>query len=126
MNITVFPRDEKGKVDVEKSVDDTNNQPKREIFKYEQEGWFCLGGDKVESKEDGIITGKPCPVFDYRGGNFHLRCLQKRNLKLFFNNMEAYLVVVTMGQKYENRKYMALCICRKNKGNRKSGRSKNE
>ena len=45
-------------------VYETNNQPKRATFKYKQEGKFCLGVAKVESK-DGIITGKRCPVFDY-------------------------------------------------------------
>ena len=53
-----------GKVDVERGVYDTNNQPKRASFKYEQEGRFCLGVAKVES-QDGTIIGKRCPVFDY-------------------------------------------------------------
>ena len=59
-----FPINEEGKVDVKRGVYDTNNQPKRATFKYEQEGQFCLGVAKVESK-DGTITGKRCPVFDY-------------------------------------------------------------
>ena len=51
-------------MDVEKGVYDTNNQPKRASFKYEQEGRFCLGVAKVEG-QDGKIIGKRCPVFDY-------------------------------------------------------------
>ena len=38
----LFRRDEEGKVDVERGVYDTNNQPKRSIFKYDQEGPFFL------------------------------------------------------------------------------------
>ena len=37
------------------------NQTKKSTFKYEQEGRFCLGVAKIESK-DGTITGKRCPV----------------------------------------------------------------
>ena len=37
-------------------VYDTNNQPKMATSKYEQEGRFCLGVAKVESKEDMIVT----------------------------------------------------------------------
>ena len=44
------PRGEVGEVDVERGVYDTNNQSKRETFKYDQEGQFCLGVAKVESK----------------------------------------------------------------------------
>ena len=33
---------EEGKVDVERGVYDTNNQLKRETFKYDQEGHFFL------------------------------------------------------------------------------------
>ena len=61
-----FPRDEKGNIDVKTSKYDTNNQPKKATFNYEQEGRFCLGVYKTESK-NGIITGKQCPVFDYSG-----------------------------------------------------------
>ena len=60
----LFPRNEERKVDVEIGVYETNNQTKRATFKYEQEGRFCLGVAKVESK-DGTIIGKRCPVFDY-------------------------------------------------------------
>ena len=59
-----FPRNEEDKVDVKRGVYETNNQPKKATFKYEQEGQFCLGVAKVEMK-DGTITGKRCPVFDY-------------------------------------------------------------
>ena len=51
-------------MDVERGVYDTNNQPKRESFKYEQEGRFCIGVAKVEG-QDRTIIGKRCPVFDY-------------------------------------------------------------
>ena len=51
-------------MDVERGVYDTKNKPKRASFKYEQEGRFCLGVDKVES-QDGTIIGKRCPLFDY-------------------------------------------------------------
>ena len=49
---------------MERGVYDTNNQPNRASFKYEQEGRFFLGVAKVES-QDGKIIGKRCPVFDY-------------------------------------------------------------
>ena len=60
----LFPRNEEGEVDVERGVYNTNNQPKRETFKYEQEGQFYLGVAKVEG-QDGKIIGKHCPMFDY-------------------------------------------------------------
>ena len=56
-----FPRDEEGNVDVKNVQYGTNNQPKKATFKYEQEGRFCLGMAKMESK-NGEITGKRCPV----------------------------------------------------------------
>ena len=34
----LFPRNEEGKVDVERGVYETNNQPKRATIKYDQEG----------------------------------------------------------------------------------------
>ena len=37
---------------------------KKATFKYEQEGRFCLGVAKIESK-NGKITGKRCQVYDY-------------------------------------------------------------
>ena len=49
---------------MERDVYNTNNQPKRATFKYEQEGQFYLGVSKVEG-QDGKIIGKRCPVFDY-------------------------------------------------------------
>ena len=51
-------------MDVERGVYNTNNQPKRATFKYEQEGRFCLGVAKVEG-QDGEMIGKLCLVFDY-------------------------------------------------------------
>ena len=51
-------------MDVKRGVYETNNQPKKATFKYKQEGKFCLGVAKVESKDERII-GKRCPVFDY-------------------------------------------------------------
>ena len=59
----MLPRNEEGGVDVERGVYNTNNQPKRATFKYEQEGRFCLGVAKVEG-QDRTIIGKRCPVFD--------------------------------------------------------------
>ena len=52
---------------MERVVYDTNNQPKMETFKYEQEGKFCIVVAKVEIKEHGTITGKCCLVFDNTG-----------------------------------------------------------
>ena len=49
---------------MKRGVYDTNNQPERATFKYDQEGRFCLDVAKVEG-QDGTIIGKPCPVFDY-------------------------------------------------------------
>ena len=45
-----FPRDEEGNVYLERGVYDLDNQPKIATFKYKQEGRFCLGVSKVESK----------------------------------------------------------------------------
>ena len=59
-----FPIDEEGNVDVKFFQNGTNNQPKKATFKYEQEGRFCLGVAKIESK-NGNITGKRCQVYDY-------------------------------------------------------------
>ena len=47
MKIKIFPRYEEGKVDVERDVYDTNNQPNRATFKYGQEGQFCIGVSRV-------------------------------------------------------------------------------
>ena len=62
-----FPRDEDRKIDVKTGKHDMNNQPKKAIFNYEQEGRLCLGVAESESK-NGPITGKQCPIFDYSGG----------------------------------------------------------
>ena len=64
---------------MERGVYDINNQLKRATFKYEQEGRFCLGVDKVENKEDGTIIGKRCPVFDHTGEkNFTIDDFKKK------------------------------------------------
>ena len=39
---------------------------KKETFKYDKGGIFCLGITEVEGL-DGKTTGKHCPVFDYTG-----------------------------------------------------------
>ena len=57
---------------MEIGVYETNNQKKKATFKYEQEGLFCLGVAKVESKYDGTILGELCPVFDYTGKKFSI------------------------------------------------------
>ena len=49
---------------MKRGVYNTNNQPKRATFKYEQEGRFCLCVAKVEGQY-GTIIGKRCLVFDY-------------------------------------------------------------
>ena len=49
---------------MERGTYNTNNQLKRVTSKYEQEGRFCLGVDKVEGQDRKII-GKLCPLFDY-------------------------------------------------------------
>ena len=60
----LLPRNEEGEVDVDRGVYDTNDQPKRASFKYEQEGRFFLGVAKVEGQY-GAIIGKRCPVLGY-------------------------------------------------------------
>ena len=42
-----FPIDEEGNIDVKNGKYDTDNQPKKSTFKYEQEGGFCLGVAKI-------------------------------------------------------------------------------
>ena len=84
-------------MDAERDVYDTKNKSKRAIFKYEQEGKFCIGVAKAEIKEDWTTTGKRFTVFDYTGKNCHHRCLQKINRKIILNNKESYFIVVTMG-----------------------------
>ena len=63
----MFQINEEGKVDVKRGVYEANNQPKKANVKYKQEGHFCLGVAKIESKEYGTIIGKRCPVLDYTG-----------------------------------------------------------
>ena len=63
----LFPRNEEGKVDVKRGVYQTNDQTKKATLKYKQEGQFCIGVAKVESKKFGTVTGKRCLVFDYKG-----------------------------------------------------------
>ena len=53
----LFPINDEGKVDVKRNVYETNNQLKKSTFKYEKQGQLFLGVDKIESKEDGTITG---------------------------------------------------------------------
>ena len=72
----MFPINEEGEVDVERGVYNTNNQPKRATFKYNQEGKFCLSVAKVEG-QDGTIIGKQCPVFDYTEKKISLSVLTK-------------------------------------------------
>ena len=84
---------------MEIGVSDTNNQPKRENCKYEQEGRFCLGVAKVESQDRKMI-GKRCPVFDYTEKKIvTIDALQKRNEERIVKNKEAYFVFVTIGRK---------------------------
>ena len=59
----LFSINEEGEVYLEGGDYDTNNQPKRASFKYEQEGRLCLGVAKVEGQY-GTIIGKRCQVFD--------------------------------------------------------------
>ena len=61
-----FPRDEEGNIDVKNGKYDTNNQPKKATFKYEQNGGFCLGVAKIKSK-NRTITGKRCLVLIIQG-----------------------------------------------------------
>ena len=61
-----FPRDEEGNIDVKNGKYGMNNQPKKDTFKYEQEGRFCLSLAKIEGR-NGTVIGKRCPVFEYTG-----------------------------------------------------------
>ena len=61
-----LPRYEEGNIDVKNGKYDTNNQPKKATFKYEQEGRFCFVVANIKSK-NGTITDKRCPVLDYSG-----------------------------------------------------------
>ena len=63
---------------MKRGVYETKNQPKREIFKYDQEGLFFIVLSKVEMKEYGTGTGKLCPEFDYTGNkNFTVDAYKK-------------------------------------------------
>ena len=89
----------KGKWMWKRGVYNTNNQPKRATFKYEQEGRFCLGVAKVEV-QDGTIIGKRCPVFDYTEKKIvTINAYKKRKEERIGKNKESYFVFVTMGQK---------------------------
>ena len=86
-------------MDVERGVYNTNNQPKIASFKYEQEGWFCIGVAKVEG-QDVIIIDKRCPVFDYTEKKIvTIDAYKKRNEERIGKNKESYFVFVTMSQK---------------------------
>ena len=76
-------------MDVKRGVYETNNLPTKATFKYKQEGRFCLGVAKVESK-DGTITGKRCPVFNYTENKIvTIDALQKINPEWTRKNKEA-------------------------------------
>ena len=45
-----FTRDEDGNIDVKRDKYETNDQPKKATFKYEQEGRFCLGVANIKGK----------------------------------------------------------------------------
>ena len=59
-----FPRYEEYNIDIKTVKYDMSNQPKKDTFKYEQEGRSCLDVAKIESK-DHMITGKRCLVYYY-------------------------------------------------------------
>ena len=63
---------------MERGVYDTNNKPKKATFKYKQEGQFCLGVAKVESKEYEKITGKHYLVFNYTGNKVVMKGAYKK------------------------------------------------
>ena len=75
-----FPIDEEGEIDFKTSKYYTNNQPKNSTFEYEQEGRFCLGVAKIESK-NGTITGKQFPVFGYSGVNIVIIDAYKKEIQ---------------------------------------------
>ena len=80
-----FPKGDEGNIDVKTGKYDTNNQPKKSTFKYEQEGRFCLGVSKIEGK-NGLITGKQCTVFDYLGGKIVTIDAFKKNTERIFKS----------------------------------------
>ena len=78
MNVIFSARNEEGKVDVKRGVYETKNLQKKATLKYEQEGQFCLRVAKVESKDDGTVTGERCLVFDCTGKkNFTIDACKK-------------------------------------------------
>ena len=81
-----FPRNEEGNVDGKNGQYGANNQPKKSTFKYEQEGRFCLGGAKIESK-NGEITGKRCPVFEYTGKKIVVIYAYKKEIMKVFKRV---------------------------------------
>ena len=46
----IFPRDKEGEIDVKTGKYDTNSQPKKSTFKYEQEGRLCLVVTKIKGE----------------------------------------------------------------------------
>ena len=87
-------------MDVGRGVYETNNQPKKATFKYNQEQWLCIVVAKVEIKEDGTITGNRFPVLGYTEKKIStVEAYKKWNPKWIRKNEESYFVVVTMGRK---------------------------
>ena len=104
----LFPRNEERKVDVKIGVYETNNQRKKATFKYEQEGLFCLGVAKVESK-NGTITGKHCPVLDYtEKKNFTIDAYKKEILNEFKRIRK---LTSSFSQWFKKIKNDKICIC---------------
>ena len=83
---------------MERGFYDTKNKPKRESFKYKQEGRFYLGVAKAEN-QDGTIIDKRCLVSDDMDKKIvTIDALQKRHHERICKNKEAYFVVITMVQ----------------------------
>ena len=107
-----FPIDEKGNVDVKNGLYWTKNQSKKATFKYEQEGRFCLGVSKIESK-NGTITGKR-----YWFSNIQARMLWQlmRTRKKLSKNLQEFNSLLRHRRsgliKNKYRQGMALQICR--------------
>ena len=91
MNTTYsFQEMKKGKIDVKTSNYDSNNQPKKATFKYEQEGGFCLGVARIENK-NGMITGKWCLVSDYSGKRIVTIDAYKKEIQKKLQDLESLL-----------------------------------
>ena len=104
-----FPRYEEGNIDVKTGKYDTNNQPKNATFKYEKEGWFCLGVAKTESK-NGTITGKLCPIFDYLGENIvTIDAYNKINTEIICRSSKAYFIIFTIDKRKKKTDKVWLC-----------------